>query len=204
MRVRIAHLVDQTAAEGPGVRSAIWLQGCSIRCPGCFNPHTWSPDGGRDSTVGELSGWLSTRTGIEGITLLGGEPFDQAGACAELAIHAQRIGLSVMTFTGYELETLQNDDRAEVTALLAATDLLVDGPYDQSKPETRRPWLGSTNQRFHCLSNRYANAIEELTMSQNRVEVRIRPGGTVFINGMADSTALGGLRQGLRRPARSV
>ncbi|MQA94843.1 MAG: 4Fe-4S cluster-binding domain-containing protein [Streptosporangiales bacterium] len=180
-----------SAAEGPGLRSAVWTQGCSIRCPGCFNPHTWSPRGGEPVTPEELAGRVRAAAqehGVEGVTLLGGEPFDQAGPLAVVAARVRGDGLSVMTFTGHVLEDLRSAGRADYDALLDATDLLVDGPYRADLPERERPWVGSANQRFHHLTPRYADL--DLTTLPNRLELRVRPDGTVEVNGFADPATL--------------
>jgi anaerobic ribonucleoside-triphosphate reductase activating protein len=120
---------------------------------------------------------------VEGVTLLGGEPFDQAPALARLARGARALGLSVMTFTGYRLEALRG--RRDAAALLAATDLLVDGRYDRARPERARRWTGSANQRFHFLTDRYAPGLERIPPGEpaERVEISIAPDGAVAANG---------------------
>jgi anaerobic ribonucleoside-triphosphate reductase activating protein len=125
------------------------------------------------------------RDGVEGVTLLGGEPFDQAAALAEVARAARALGLSVMTFTGYTLEALRARRDPGTRALLAATDLLVDGPYVAARPERARRWVGSTNQRFHFLTGRYAPGIEAVPAGApaETVEVSISPDGRVAANG---------------------
>jgi len=191
--VRVLRFLPATVAEGPGRRAALWVQGCSIRCPGCFNPHSWAGDGG------EPVGWpdllaavreAAAAHGIEGLTLLGGEPFDQAGPLGALAEAVRADGLSVMTFTGHVLENLRAAGRGDWDRLLAATDLLVDGPYLAERPERRRPWVGSDNQRFWFLTPRYAHLAAELGHLPNRLEVRIAPDGNVAVNGFASVAAL--------------
>ena len=108
--LRVHRLLDATDAEGPGRRACVWVQGCSIRCHGCFNPHTWNTRGGTVRHVAELAEAIGAVPDIEGLTLLGGEPFDQPAACAELAERAQGLGLSVMTFTGYVAARVPWDD----------------------------------------------------------------------------------------------
>jgi anaerobic ribonucleoside-triphosphate reductase activating protein len=122
-----------------------------VRCPGCFNPHLWAASGGRlENTVELAVGFVADaeRAGALGITLLGGEPFDQAAGLATIAEAFRAAGLSVMTFTGYTLDRLTGwaATRPDIARLLAATDLLVDGPYLRDQPDAVRPWLGSTNQ----------------------------------------------------------
>ena len=127
---------------------------------------------------------------IEGLTLLGGEPFDQAGPLAALAEAVRAGGLSVMTFTGHVLEDLRAANHQDWDRLLAATDLLVDGPYLAQRPERRRPWIGSDNQRFWFLTDRYADLAGDLEAVPNRLEIRIAVDGDVAVNGFASVAAL--------------
>ncbi len=202
MRLRVAKFLPRTDAEGPGRRACVWVQGCSIRCHGCFNPHTWDARGGRESSVAELVEELRRAEGIEGVTFLGGEPFDQAEAVAAVAEGAQELGLSTMTFTGYTLDELRRVARPGWAALLAATDLLVDGPFVAAAPDLRRPWVGSTNQRFHFLTPRYRGLEDVLTTLPDRVEVRLHPDGTVWLNGQCAAPTLAGLKRLIRGEVR--
>ncbi len=191
--VRVLRFLPATLAEGPGLRAALWVQGCSIRCPGCFNPHSWPAEGGDPVSWGDLAARVRTAAAahaIEGLTLLGGEPFDQAAPLARLAEAVRAEGLSVMTFTGHTTEELEAAGRDDWNRLLAATDLLVDGPYRADRPERRRPWVGSDNQRFWFLTDRYAHLADELGAVPNRLEVRIGPEGDVAVNGFASVDAL--------------
>ncbi len=120
------------------------------------------------------------------MTVLGGEPFDQAPLFAEFAAEVRQAGLSVMIFTGYELEHLEGSDAPTgATELLAATDLLIDGPYVAGSQDILRPWVGSTNQRFHFLTDRYRHLAGSLTHIGDRLEVRVSPSGELAINGWA-------------------
>ncbi|WIB11049.1 4Fe-4S single cluster domain-containing protein [Arthrobacter sp. zg-Y820] len=198
--MRIASVIPRTTAEGPGTRFAIWAQGCSIRCSGCFNPHYWNPEGGRETAVEELA-QQAIYSEAEGITLLGGEPFEQAPAFASLAETVRSQGLSVMVFTGYEREHLESRLGPEgAAALLAATDLLVDGPYQADQPDLVRPWVGSANQRFHFLTDRYSDLEQSLTALPDRLELRIGPTGSIAVNGWAPVDRLDALLEDLTRP----
>jgi anaerobic ribonucleoside-triphosphate reductase activating protein len=179
-RVNVALIVPGTEAEGPGHRYALWVQGCPMRCPGCCNPEflPFEPRQGRDpdELVEE-----ALAAGVEGVTLLGGEPFAQAPALARFAAGAQAGGLSVMVFTGFLLEDLRAREEAAVSALLDATDLLVDGPYLAKQRTTSRRWIGSENQRLHFLSERY-DVADPRFAAPNTLEIRMR-GGEITING---------------------
>ncbi|WP_326944700.1 radical SAM protein [Amycolatopsis sp. NBC_01307] len=188
--LNLHRIVDVTAAEGPGLRCAVWTQGCSVRCPGCFNPQTWTTRGGTLLPWRELVSRVLAIEGIEGVTLLGGEPFDQPEPLGAFASAVRSAGLSVMTFTGRVLEDLPP------SKLLEATDLLVDGPYLADRPESSRPWVGSVNQRFHFLTGRYD---ESIFTTPNRLELRIATDGSVELNGFATTEVLEALLEGDHR-----
>lgn len=179
----VAMLVPCTEAEGPGRRTALWVQGCPLRCPGCCNPEML--DFGRVEGVTPMTvdAVLSTLRAapVEGITLLGGEPFAHAGLLHPVAEGARAMGRSVMVFTGYTLEALRASGAPAVIGLLACTDLLVDGPYEASRRSQRRRWIGSDNQRLHFLSDRYDPG-DPRFIEGNQVELRLR-GGVLTVNG---------------------
>src|SRR5438045_9186371 len=102
--MQIAQVVPCTEAEGPGKRFAVWSQGCPLRCPGCCNPEFLPFKGGQTKTLREMAEWMERARdefGVEGITLLGGEPFAHAVGAAALAGEARSRGLSVMGFSAY-------------------------------------------------------------------------------------------------------
>ncbi|WP_235008204.1 4Fe-4S single cluster domain-containing protein [Microbacterium timonense] len=199
--LRWSRFLAATEAEGPGVRAAVWLQGCAVRCPECFNPQLWADRGGVVSCTAEIAEeWVAQAhaAGAEGVTLLGGEPFDQAGAAASVARAFRAAGLSVMTFTGYPLDRLAawaEAGRDDIGALLASTDLLCDGPYLRDLPDLSRPWVGSRNQGVRALTDRYADEVRRIAGAggADRLEVRITRGGGVEVNGWATDAALAAL-----------
>jgi anaerobic ribonucleoside-triphosphate reductase activating protein len=186
--VQVARIVSRTDAEGPGLRTAVWVQGCTVRCPGCFNPDLWSRSGGSATTVDALVA-LVAGAGVEGVTLLGGEPFDQAASLARVAAGVKAAGLSVMTFTGYTWDQLQQAIQAgrdDVSALIEGTDLLVDGPFLADRLDRDRPWVGSTNQQYRALTDRYADLFgDDSAQHRDRVEIRVGTNGEVTVNGWA-------------------
>ena len=145
MQIRIAGIVPESYVDGTGVRMAIFVQGCPHRCPGCHNPDTHDPRGGEVWEVVDIVEQMQKNPLLDGITITGGEPFEQAAACAELANYAHRAGLNVWVYTGYKYDYLRHNKRA--TVLLDEADVLVDGPYIQELRTFDLPWRGSTNQR---------------------------------------------------------
>lgn len=184
--LRVGARVPVTRAEGPGARYALWLQGCSIQCPGCCNPHLFDASGGdRVSPSLLVAEMASVRSEIEGMTLLGGEPMDQAEALLPLLHGARSLGLSVLVFSGFTLDELRERSEPAVRDVLAAVDVLVDGRYDAAWPETERLWAGSTNQRFHYFTPRYSPTIERPAAGEplRTVEVRLGVDGRWSANG---------------------
>jgi anaerobic ribonucleoside-triphosphate reductase activating protein len=183
MDLRVALVVPRTEAEGPGLRFAAWVQGCTIRCAGCCNPEMFPSSGGTLIAPEELAERAATTPDVEGISILGGEPFEQAPACARFAKGARAAGLSVMVFTGYTLAELEAQRAREsgVDELLAVTDLLVDGRFERDNPERERRWIGSTNQTMHFLSSRYCSD-DPRFFAANTAEIRLER-GVLTMNG---------------------
>ena len=194
--LRVAQIVPVTEAEGPGRRFALWFQGCPLRCPGCCNPEMLPFEGGQTRTVADVFAEIcvAEHADIEGLTLLGGEPFAHAEPAAELARRVRARGLSVMTFTGYTLAELQARDDPHVAALLAETDLLVDGPYLRDQPETQRRWIGSANQQIHFLTDR-CDPNDPRWRLPNTLEIRLA-NGELSVNGFPARQALGLWKRG--------
>jgi len=197
MMLHVHQIIPKTKVEGPGTRACIQVQGCPIRCTGCAVPFTWEEDGGFTVEVVQLAEQIVRDPEIEGVTFLGGEPFAQARALAELGRIVKQKGLSVVTFTGYTLDYLLQSGNQDYLDLLSVTDLLIDGPFQIERLDTSRPWVGSSNQRYHFLTDRYLYLKERLTEIPNRLEVRIMPDGRVLVNGLAETKVLEDLFAGL-------
>lgn len=193
--MRIAQIVPCTEAEGPGRRFAVWFQGCPLRCPGCCNPEFLTFHGGEERSLADVTDVIANAD-VEGITLLGGEPFAHAADGAALAEFAHACGLSVMIFSGFTIEELRSRTEPAVRALLALTDILVDGPYRREEPDTQRRWIGSRNQRIHFLTPRY-QADDPCWRERNTLEIRVSGSG-VSLNGFPDAAA-SGLWKGWKR-----
>src|SRR5579872_5840333 len=189
--LRVAQTVACTEAEGPGRRYALWFQGCPLRCPGCCNPEMLPFEGGTRVPLAEVLREVEAARaeGVEGVTLLGGEPLAHAAGAAALAREVRACGLSVMVFSGHTLEEARRLPDPAVAALLALTDILVDGPYLREQPETRRRWIGSANQRIHFLTERYS-ADDPRWLLSNTLEIRLN-GLELTVNGFPAKGAVG-------------
>lgn len=182
MKLRVFNILKNTKVEGPGTRYCIWVQGCSRHCKGCQAVHTWTHSGGHLYEIEDLISDIKKQKNIEGVTFLGGEPFEQAEALGIIAKAVKEMGLGVLCFTGGLLEELQLKE--ENKTLLDNIDLLIDGAFEIENVDYSRPWCGSTNQRYHFLTHRYNEEIFE--KYKNKVEINISKNGTIFMNGMGN------------------
>jgi anaerobic ribonucleoside-triphosphate reductase activating protein len=191
MEARIAAIVPDTRAEGPGRRFAVWFQGCPLRCPGCCNPEYLPFEGGTmmsvESIVERLT--IANKDGVEGLSLLGGEPFAHLDEAMALASAARTLHMGVMIYTGYTIEELRLRSGDHSDRLIALTDLLVDGRYDRDRPERRRRWIGSSNQQIHFLTDRYSPS-DPCWHMPNTLEIRLL-GNDVMVNGFPAAEAKG-------------
>jgi anaerobic ribonucleoside-triphosphate reductase activating protein len=178
VKLRVHAIEPRSRANGPGERTVVWLQGCSLGCPGCFNPRTHDARGGREMTVEDIAAQLARTPDIEGLTLSGGEPLEQAVASAALLAAARACGLSTLVFSGYTLAEIRARSGGE--AVLASLDVLVDGRYVAGE-RLAIGLRGSANQRIHLLTDRYTRAEVEATPV---AEVRIARDGGVVLTGV--------------------
>jgi anaerobic ribonucleoside-triphosphate reductase activating protein len=183
---RIHACEPRSRANGPGARFVVWFQGCTLGCPGCFNPTTHDASGGRevaiDELVGELTSAAASRSAaapaIEGLSLSGGEPLQQPAAARALLDAARALGLSTLAFSGYTID--------EIRALpggpevLARLDVLIDGRYI-ARERHAIGLRGSANQRIRLLTERYTRRdVEDTPVA----EIRIGPTGDVILTGV--------------------
>lgn len=148
MKIRIAGTVNDSIVDGPGLRFTVFTQGCSHHCPGCHNPETHDPTGGKEEDTAEIISKMKKNPLLSGLTLSGGDPLEQAVPCLELAKAAHGVGLNVWTYTGYTWEALTEKNDADQMALLRETDVLVDGPFIQTQKSLELDYCGSKNQRL--------------------------------------------------------
>lgn len=150
MFLRVAGIVKESVVDGPGLRLVVFTQGCSRRCPGCHNPHTWDPEGGSEVAVEEIVSMVKQNPLLRGVTLSGGEPFAQAAPLACLARKVREPGKDVVTYTGYTWEELVELARGDpaVRDLLELSHYVVDGPFIRELHDPALPFRGSANQRI--------------------------------------------------------
>lgn len=186
------------AVLGPGKRIGLWLQGCSIHCQGCVSQDTWDPAGGGRLTVADLLAWCKQKAadGLDGITISGGEPFDQPLALGALLDGLRRwrekagLDFDLLCYSGYPLKTL----RAKHTPLLQKLDALIPEPFADGLP-LGGVWRGSANQTLVPLSPRgearYA-AWVEAPVTEKTMQVAVE-GGRIWMIGIPARGDMGAL-----------
>jgi len=184
MKMLLSRVHFPVTTLGPGRRIGIWFQGCSIRCRGCVSVDTWSFESGETSVaavVDTLSPWALE---ADGVTISGGEPFDQPEALAELLEAVRtRVRGDVLVFTGYP------HDRVSPWLALHPdlVDALVTDPYDTDVPQTLA-LRGSDNQRLHLLTalgrERLSGYARPLQPTERALDVHVTEEGEVWLAGI--------------------
>lgn len=149
-QLRIAGIINESIVDGPGIRLVVFTQGCKHNCPGCHNPHTHPFEGGTLMEVNDILMLVKGNPLLDGITLSGGDPFEQAEALSELAKGVKNIGQNVITYTGYTFEhILENKDKMKGwDELIRETDILIDGRFEIANKSLLLKFRGSKNQRI--------------------------------------------------------
>lgn len=178
---------------GPGRRIGLWVQGCTIHCPGCVSQDTWAADPAKTMSVTDIVAWCRkvTDNKLDGVTISGGEPFEQPAGLAAL-LHALRawrreanLDFDILCYSGFPLKTLKRK-HAGVLALL---DAIIPEPYVDNLPLTG-VWRGSSNQPLVALSDRgrarYAAFFDASAPAQGkRIQAAVE-GGRIWMIGIPE------------------
>ena len=146
--MRLSGIVEESIVDGPGLRYVLFTQGCPHHCKGCHNPQTHDFEGGFPFTAEAALAQIAENPLLAGVTLSGGEPFEQARALCAVAEGVQAMRKNVMAYTGYTFEALLARNDYWTNRLLELTDVLVDGPYVESLRDLELQFRGSSNQRL--------------------------------------------------------
>ena len=184
MALGLSRLHFPITTLGPGRRVGIWVQGCSIQCPGCISADTWRAADVRlevGEIVSRIGPWLDE---CDGVTVSGGEPFDQPEGLQELltAIHRQ-WNTNVLVYTGHPVEHIEHN----LKAMAPMIDALVSDPFEINQPQTKA-LRGSDNQRLHCLTERglalFSQYERALTAEDRQLHVMMDAQGTAWLAGI--------------------
>lgn len=142
-------LYHGSVVDGPGRRSVIQVSGCSLRCSGCLVPQTHDLENGERVSISSIvSEVLDQRNDHDGVTILGGEPFDQAESVAEIVSRLKNYGLHITIYSGYTIEELIQRKQPATDYILTHIDTLIDGPFVSELRNASGEYRGSQNQRM--------------------------------------------------------
>lgn len=182
---------------GPGRRYVLWVQGCGRKCPGCVAPESHRMEDGSPQESGALALEILL-SGMDGLTISGGEPFLQAEALSHMLEQIRREkDMGVIVYTGYTLEELQARRDPCTSRFLGMIDLLIDGPYIQELDDNKS-LRGSSNQRVIPLTPRYAEIANQIYGQEGREVSRVVRGIETRYIGVPSAEALQEIRQGRR------
>jgi anaerobic ribonucleoside-triphosphate reductase activating protein len=146
MKFKTAGTVPESVVDGPGIRTAVFFQGCPHGCKGCHNPGTHGFGGGFVADTDDVLREAAKNPLVQGLTITGGEPFCQPDAVLALARGAKDMSLDVWCYTGYRHEDLLPFPAA--ARALEFVDVLVDGEFVLEEKTHDLPFRGSRNQRI--------------------------------------------------------
>ena len=165
LTVGISRIHFPVTTLGPGRRLGIWFQGCSLRCEGCISVDTWATAKTLipiEQLMMKLSSYLPL---IDGITISGGEPFDQFEALLAIVVQLRkRTKVDILVYTGYSVE----DITEQLQQIKPYIDVLISDPFQRQSSQTLR-LRGSDNQRLHCFTSQ---AIEKFAYYQQAVTTK--------------------------------
>ncbi len=184
MKVNIAHIEPESYIYAPGKQFVVWMQGCSIRCKGCWNKGMWSFGEKKYVEIETVMVQINKTKGVKGVTFIGGEPFDQPEELLDFVKRIKRENLGVTIYTGYGKKELISNIAIEV---LQFTDLLISGRYIETLRNVNLQWIGSENQRKDFLTNFYADYHFD---NANYCEINISETGAMTIVGFPDENLL--------------
>ena len=156
-------------ALGPGNRVALWVAGCKRKCNGCANPELWERHPEQAIQSEKVADYINTLRDriIDGITITGGEPFDQALDIIKM-IDAIEVPVEILAFSGYKLEDIQTDPAKN--KLLGKLDVLIDGEYIDGLNDGISGLRGSVNQRIHYLNERVKSRYEQYISEGRKIQ----------------------------------
>lgn len=148
--IRLAGITEESIVDGPGVRYVIFTQGCSHQCKGCHNPETHDFNGGVLFHINDLVNDIAQRDYLDGLTISGGEPFEQPENCYQLIKEVRLLlpDFHILCYTGYTFEELKRSDNQYVLDILKNINTLIDGPFIIEEKSLELSFRGSKNQRI--------------------------------------------------------
>jgi anaerobic ribonucleoside-triphosphate reductase activating protein len=147
--IYLYRIYHHSTVDGPGRRSVVQVAGCSIRCAGCYVPETHERTNGKLTSIYDIVEEVDKKSGAhDGVSILGGEPFDQPESLRILVEKLKAKNYHLVIYSGYTLETLLARGQESINRILSITDLLIDGAFVRELASNAGEYRGSSNQRL--------------------------------------------------------
>lgn len=167
----VDRILFPVTALGPGKRIAIWMVGCHRKCLGCANPELWIPKATQKINVTKLANLIRntvTNKGADGLTISGGEPFEQSEELLALLKSIANLKLNTLVFSGFKMEELMQRD--DTRAVLKYVDVLIDGEYIKELNDGKSTLLGSSNQRINILNPKCRDSVADYVQKGRQIQ----------------------------------
>ena len=156
-KIRVLDIIEETMADGPGLRTSIYCAGCLHHCPGCHNPQSWDMNRGKEMSIDDLMEVIKSDE-FSNVSFSGGDPFYQVEGFTELAKRIKaETNKTIWCWTGFTYEEILADKK--LSMMLPYIDVLVDGPFIEAKKDKDLLFRGSSNQRIIYLSGKEEDVI---------------------------------------------
>ena len=171
--MNVARILYPVRVLGPGERVGLWLSGCNRGCKGCSNPELWQRKPEFEISTDNLLRLIhkiSDAHPVDGFTISGGEPFDQAQDLSELVKEISVISDDILIYSGYKLEELRSRNDTSTEYILNNAAVLIDGAYMEELNDNSL-LRGSSNQKIHILNSQYSVLYQKyLSETHNQIQ----------------------------------
>lgn len=150
-KINLSGYIDSSIVDGPGVRFAVYTQGCIHKCAGCHNPKTWCETPNEVIEIDQLIEIINNESLGKSVTISGGDPLVQIDSTYELCSKLKVQGYNIWLYTGFTIEQIQADE--SLSRIISVTDVIVDGKFDLELKDYKLEYRGSSNQRIIDCSN---------------------------------------------------
>lgn len=170
MLLRLFGIVNDSIVDGPGLRYAIFVQGCTHKCIGCHNPQSHDINGGYLMDINDILFEIDQNPLLDGITLSGGEPMLHIEPLIKLCKEVKKRNLNIIIYSGFTYEEIIAD--SQKIELLKLCDMLVDGKFDINRKSLSLLYRGSSNQRLINIQKSLENnRVIEYEIYNNEIKI---------------------------------
>lgn len=195
MNISVSRIHFPVTTLGPGKRIGIWFQGCSLRCKGCLSPDTWHVKESYLTVAKLINQIVEWYPVADGITISGGEPFEQSDALFELIREIkQRFQGDILVYSGYEWDVIED----RVKRMNPYIDALISEPFKVEIPQTLM-LRGSDNQQLHLLTPLGKTLFKQyqrvITPEDKKLDLAFDEQGRLFLAGIPERDDMSRLSQ---------